>query len=125
MKIHKAGVIGTHIIAAEPPKPSFIFSVNSPSWIMKITPEGKLEFGEGLSPEEAAQKAAKLLLDFWNQQRGLARTDELLEANSRYLLRARASEEYLAEAIARLEPVSSADLKFLQDAEKHLKAPWL
>jgi hypothetical protein len=52
------------------------------------------------------------------------RVQELLEANSRYLLRARKSEELLARAVGCMTLVCPEDIKLHEEIKEHLKEPW-
>lgn len=52
------------------------------------------------------------------------RVDELLAANTRYLLRARKSEEYLVRAMLCMTTVCEDDVKLHDEIREYLKEPW-
>jgi hypothetical protein len=52
------------------------------------------------------------------------RENELLEANTRYLLRARTSEHLLVRAADCMALICSEDIKLHEEIQQHLKAPW-
>lgn len=52
-----------------------------------------------------------------------AREQELLEANTRYLLRARKAEQLLSDLLDKA--MGHIHTRHLTDAQEHLKAPWL
>ena len=52
------------------------------------------------------------------------RVQELLEANTRYLLRARKSEDYLKRAMVCMTTVCDEDIKLHDEIREYLKQPW-
>lgn len=93
-------------------------------WVMRITEAGQLEFNPEIEQTEAGRETIKILLDLWQQSRGLARNSELLEANTRYLTRARKSEEYLVKAMLCMTTVCEDDVKLHDEIREYLKEPW-
>ncbi len=78
-----------------------------------------------LSQPPQPTKAAILYRRALNTIRALkSRVDELLEANTRYLLRARKSEDYLKRAMLCMTTVCEEDIKLHDEIREYLKEPW-
>lgn len=111
---------GNYVTIAKPTPQNFVFT-SANRTIMKIDHEGKLTFGEGLSDDEGSRQGAKLLLEYWLQQRGLKRNDELLEANVKLEERARTAEGLLLKLFETHTMKTAVPQKLITEIEKQLK----
>lgn len=92
--------------------------------VCTISEDGSITFEEGLSQDETVKGFIEAVETATGRPSYPRRVHDLLETNSRYLLRARASENLLEEALERIEPMTKADEEFISRAKEYLKAPW-
>lgn len=95
------------------------------TWCFRVTNEGKLQFNPDIPQDEAAREGIKALQNIWADGRGVQRNDELLEANTRYLLRARTSEDLLFKLYETHTMNVKPSEELLTEIGNNLNKPWL
>ena len=109
---------------AVPAPPHIQFNAGSGMKILTVREDGTIEFNPELNMDQAVKgfiEAVELAIGKPLYPR---RVQDLLETNTKLLIRARTAENLLHEALDKIEPLTQKDEEFIVSTGKYLKEPW-
>lgn len=104
--IHTLSWQNASITTLSSARPEITLNASGGTWAFKIKNDGALVFNPELTVDQQIEKTTAAIVSLWDQTRGPERLGELMEANSRYLNRARAGEQLLKQVVTVLHPNS-------------------